>query len=186
MDKKSKILIGIFIVLIIASVGVTYWRIMIKRDYVIEAQADCDPYTEKCFVWECDPESDVEGEACTDNPDDNIWYFQIIRRMAYNIPLCDPNIDETCEALICPEGEANCELEFCTEENMEDQYATACNDSVKFTEENPIEEEEAVCDPEADVECVVGEGDEAADGEATEAEGEEAVVPVPGTEAVPE
>lgn len=164
MDKKSKILIGVFVALIIASVGVTYWRIMIKKDYIIEAQTDCDPYADACFVWECDPESDVEGEACTGDPEADVWYFQVMRRKAFNIPLCDPN-DETCEALMCPEGEADCSYEFCTEETMEDQYATACNDPVKFTEENPIEEEEAGCDPEADAECVVEEGEEAAEDE---------------------
>ena len=151
MDKKSKILIGVFVVLILASVGATYWRIMVKKDYIIEAQTDCDPYVDVCFVWECDPESTVEGEVCTENPEDNIWYFQVIRRKAFKIPLCDPS-DENCTALTCPEGEADCEYEFCTAENMEDQYAAACNDPVKFTQENPIEEE--ACDPETDEECV--------------------------------
>lgn len=182
MDKKSKILIGVFVVLIIASVGVTYWRIMLKRDYVIEAQTDCDPYADKCFVWECDPESDVEGEACTGDPEADVWYFQVVKRMAFNIPLCDPN-DETCEALICPEDEANCEVEFCTQENMEDQYAVACNDPVIFAEENPIEEEE--CDPEVDEECVVEE--EACDPEVDEecTVEEEAVVSESESEVAP-
>jgi hypothetical protein len=162
MDKKSKILIWIFVVLIIASVGVTFWRIMIKKDYIISAQTDCDPYAEKCFVWTCDPNSTVEGEACVNDPEKDIWYFQVVNRKAFNIPLCDPNA-EGCEALVCPEGEADCSVDFCTEENMEGQYASSCNDPVKFTEENPIEEE-VVCDPETE-ECPVAaeEGAEVAE-----------------------
>lgn len=152
MDKKSKILIGVFVLLIVASVGVTYWRIMIKKDYVILAQADCDPYLEKCFVWECDPESTEEGEACTGDPEEDIWYYQNIRRQAFNIPLCDPN-EETCEALTCPEGEADCAMEFCTPENVPE--GETCNDPVEYTLANPPEEEE--CDPELDEECVVEE-----------------------------
>lgn len=153
MDKKSKIFFSVLILLIAGSVAVTYWRIMIKKDYVIEAQTDCDPYMEKCFVWECDPQSDVEGEACVGDADMDMWYFQVIRRNAGNIPLCDPN-DEECEALVCAENEPECEYVFCTEENMEEQYATACNDPIVYTEENPMEEE---CDPAVDAECVVTE-----------------------------
>lgn len=154
MDKKSKIFFSVLVLIIAGSVAMTYWRIMIKKDYVIEAQTDCDPYTEACFVWECDPESDVEGEACVGDAETDIWYFQVIQRNASNIPLCDPN-DENCDALTCGENEAECEYVFCTEENMEEQYATACNDPIVYTEENPVVEEE--CDPEVDSTCVVEE-----------------------------
>jgi len=33
MDKKSKIFLAVFFLLIIVSVGVTFWRIYIKKDY---------------------------------------------------------------------------------------------------------------------------------------------------------
>lgn len=151
MDRKSKILFLIIGLLIVASVAVTYWRIMIKKDYIIEGQTDCDPYTEKCFVWECDPESTVKGEACTGDPETDIWYFQVARRIAANIPLCDPDTDENCDPWTCAENEPECGVEFCTEENMEAQYASSCNDPVVYTEENPVEEE--ACDPETDEDC---------------------------------
>lgn len=151
MDRKSKILFLIVGLLIAASVAVTYWRIMVKKDYIIEAQTDCDPYAENCFIWECDPDSTVEGEKCTGDPETDSWYFQVVKRNASRIPLCDPDTNENCEALVCGENEPECEYVFCTEENMEAQYASACSDPVKYTEENPIEEEE--CDPEADEDC---------------------------------
>jgi len=147
MDKKSKIFFIIFGLLIAGSVAVTYWRIMIKKDYIIEAQADCDPTVEQCFVWECDPESDVEGEKCTGNADEDIWYYEIVRRNASRIPLCDP-ADENCEALVCGENELECEYIFCTEENKEEQ-GVECNDPVAYALENPTVEE--------DVSCVDGE-----------------------------
>lgn len=154
MDKKSKILFAVFALLIVGSVAVTYWKIMVKKDYIIEAQTDCDPYTEKCFLWECDPESTEEGEACVEDPEENSWYFQVVKRNASRIPLCDPN-DEECDALTCGENEPECEYIFCDEANMEEQYASACNDPIVYTQENPVEEEE--CDPEIDEECVVEE-----------------------------
>ncbi|MCK9379351.1 MAG: hypothetical protein M0P97_04385 [Candidatus Moranbacteria bacterium] len=140
MDKKSKILIAVFVALIFISVGVTYWRIVIKKDYVIESQVDCDPYSEECFVWKCDSQSSVEGEACTGEPDEDIWYFKIVRRNAGNVPFCDPENDEDCLPFLCAEGEKDCEEEFCTEENMENYSATSCNDPVIFSAQNPIEE----------------------------------------------
>lgn len=158
MDKKSKILFLIVGLLIAASVAVTYWRIMVKKDYIIEGQTDCDPYADICFIWECDPESSVEGEKCTGDSETDIWYFQVARRSAANIPLCDPETDENCDPWICAEGEKDCSTTFCTEENMEAQYAVSCNDPVAYAEENPVEEEdlsadEAECDPEADEDC---------------------------------
>lgn len=185
MDKKSKIFFAVMGILIVASVGATYWRIMVKKDYIIEAQTDCDPYAEQCFIWECDPESDVEGEACTGDPETDTWYFQVIRRNASNIPLCDPNTNEECEALVCGEDEPGCTYEFCTEENMEAQYATACNDPDQYVLDNPLEGEmcdleneedcegemleEDACDPEIDEECVSEESCDPETDEACEA-----------------
>jgi len=170
MDKKSKILFAIIGLLIVASVAVTYWRIMIKKDYVIEAQTDCDPYAEKCFLWECDPESTVDGEKCTGNPEEDSWYFQVARRNAAKIPLCDPDKDETCDPWTCDENEPDCFVEFCTEENKEGQYAASCNDPVVYTVENPIEEEVVECEA-GDTEC-----EAAASEETTCEEGDEACV----------
>jgi hypothetical protein len=181
MDKKSKIFFAVMGILIIASVGATYWRIMVKKDYIVEAQTDCDPYADECFIWECDPESDVEGEACTGDPEMDSWYFQVIRRNAANVPLCDPNIDEECEALVCGENEPECEYIFCTEENMEEQYAVACNDPEQYALDNP-EEEDYVCDLENEEDCVAPEeGDEGSMEE--EAGIEEEATPETGDEA---
>lgn len=155
MEKKSKILLWVLALLIIASVGVTYWRIMIKKDYVIESQIDCDPTEKACFVWECDPASTVEGEACTDNPDDNTWYYAIAKRKAANIPLCDVNTDENCDPWTCAEGEKDCSETLCNESNMEEQSAAACSDPVQYAIDNPAEEESECED--GDEECLAAE-----------------------------
>ncbi len=159
MDKKSKILLWVFALLIVASVGVTFWRIMIKKDYVVEAQVDCDPYEKNCFVWECDPESTVEGEACLGDPESDIWYFNVTRRNASVIPLCDPETDENCDPWTCEDGEKDCEQVFCDETNMEDQFASSCVDPAQFAIDNPVEEEAIECE-EGDEECLALESEE--------------------------
>jgi len=120
MDKKSKIFFIVFGLLIVASVAVTYWRIVIKKDYIIEAQAPCDPATEKCFVWHCDPESDVDGEKCTGNVEEDVNNYKIVKRNASRIPLCDP-ADENCQALVCGKNEPECEYTYCDEETKVEQ-----------------------------------------------------------------
>lgn len=166
MDKKSKILLGVFLGLIIISVGATYWRIMIQKDYIIESQVDCDPYAEACFVWECDPDSDIEGEKCTGDPESDIWYFKVAKRNAGKIPLCDPNTDEACQPMLCEPGEKDCEEIFCAEDLLEAQYASGCVDPVKYAEENPVEEE---------AEDVDGAEDETVEDESVDEEGAEAL-----------
>ncbi len=167
MDKKSKILIAVFVLIILGSVAATYWRIMVKRDYIISAQADCDPTVDKCFIWQCDPASDVEGEKCTGDPESDTWYYQIVQRKAFNIPSCDPNGEEECTALVCPEGEADCSVTFCDETNVSE--GEECNDPVQYNEENP---EVIDCDPEVGGDCETVD-EEAEDGEdAAETDGE--------------
>jgi hypothetical protein len=151
MDKKSKILLLIFFLLIVGSVAFTYYRIMVKRDYIITAQTDCDPYTENCFIWECDPESSVEGEACTGDPEVDIWYYKNAKRSASRIPACNPEEDETCQPWICDEGEKDCEEILCSEETVPE--GENCNDPEEYALDNPLEEEEAECDSETAEEC---------------------------------
>lgn len=154
MDKKSKMLMAVLAFFILLSVAVTFWRIIIKRDYIIENQIDCDPTMDACFIWECDPESTVEGEACTGDPEMDIWYYQIARRNAANIPLCDPETDETCDPWTCIEGEKDCSMTFCDEETKEDQ-GVECNDPVQYNIDNPAEEESECA--EDDEECLSAE-----------------------------
>jgi hypothetical protein len=160
LDRKSKVLFVIIGLLIVGSVAVTFWRYMMKRDYIIQAQTDCDPTTENCFVWKCDPASSVEGEACTGDEESDTWYYKIIRRNAKNIPLCDPN-DENCTALVCDPGEKDCSEELCTDDNVPE--GESCNDPEQYLIDNPPEEEcaeddeECLAEQEA-IECE--EGDE--------------------------
>lgn len=158
MDKKSKVLLWVLALLIVGSVAVTYWRIMIKKDYVIENQVDCDPYEKACFVWKCDPNSTVEGEACVNDPEKDIWYYAVAKRNAANVPLCDPDKDETCDPWTCQEGEKDCSETLCDDTNKEEQ-GVECNDSAQYTLDNPVEEEAVECE-EGDEECLASQAEE--------------------------
>ena len=108
MDKKSKILVWIFIVALIASVGITYYRYIIKRDYLIFAHVSCDPKVESCFYIQC------EGSDCPSE----IEYYKKISKKAFNIELCDSENSE-CQPLVCKDGEADCEIIGCSVDTVE-------------------------------------------------------------------
>jgi len=156
MDKKSKIFFIVFFLLIIGSIVATYWRIVVKKDYIIEAQTDCDPETEECFIWECDPNSNEEGEACVEDPEENIWYYKVVQRKANKIPDYDPEKDENCEPWICEPEEKDCKEILCDEETAIEQEAE-CNDPEEYLRNNSPEESEG--EGLGEEQC--GEGDEA-------------------------
>ncbi len=152
MDNRSKALLWVAGIIVIVSIGFTYYRIIVRRDYIIEAQTDCDPYTERCFHFQCDQNSTKEGLACTGTPENDDWYYQVVRRKAANIPDCDPARDENCQALECPSDEKDCEVRYCEDGDLPE--GVTCNDPVVYAAENPVvEEEPSPCDPDSDEGC---------------------------------
>lgn len=156
IDRKSKILFVILGILIAGSVAATYWRYIMKRDYIIQAQIDCDPEKENCFVWRCDPLSLEEGEKCTGNPEEDIWYYKIFYRNAKNIPDCPASPagrypkDENCAAYQCELDELDCKTTNCDPASVgEDEE---CSLPEQYLLENPPEEAEECV--EGDMECI--------------------------------
>lgn len=140
--KSGKIFSLVFIILLFGSVFATYYRIVVQKNYIIEMQTDCDPAEKACFVWECDPLSEIEGEKCTGNAEDDIFYYSLKRRKASNVPLCNPNLDETCDPILCdPKLEKDCAEIFCDEKTKIAQEVE-CSDPVEYLRNNPPEEED--------------------------------------------
>lgn len=162
MDKKSKFFFLVFFLVIVSAIGVTYYRYMVARDYMVQAETECDPYTEACFVSLCDASA---GEECTGDPAEDTSYYKLIKRNAKYIPACDPVL-EGCDALICPAGERDCEIIGC---DPTVELEGTCSDPVVYTGEHPIDEEEAGED-----------GSEQGITSEEEAEGDVSVEPVEG------
>lgn len=133
-----------FLLLIFGSVAFTYYKIMVKKNYLISMEINCDPYEEKCFVYKCNPAQ----EECAGDSEEDSWYYKIINKKAFNIPNCNPDKDENC-VITCDDGEKDCSYNLCEDGNSE---KIECNDSVEYTKNNPPEEEEIACE-EGDEEC---------------------------------
>ena len=116
--KKEIIPAVVIVLLIFGSVGVTYYKIMIAKNYIIEVNVDCDPAENNCFVWECDASS----AECSGVPEKDNTYFKVLQRKAFNVPDCDP-ANETCGALECDDNEKDCGFVYCSETNKAKYYA---------------------------------------------------------------
>ena len=138
MDRKSKIFFIVLAVMVALSIVVSYFKFMVFRDYIVEAQANCDPATEACFVHECDS---TAGETCSGKPEEDTSYYKLIKRSAKNIPTCDPAADG-CAAYVCPAGEAGCEISLCSEATLADlKSSDTCNDPVEYAAKHPATDE---------------------------------------------
>jgi hypothetical protein len=107
MTRGSKIFFLILALLIVGSVGFTFWRIFIAKDYQIIAEVSCDTMTESCFFWE-----DEEGA----------YTYKMISKKASNIYACEQTEPSTpagrdkidcTEELSCLESEEDCEYIVC-------------------------------------------------------------------------
>lgn len=125
MDKKSRILFLIIILAILISVGLSFNKYMIQRDYFMQFQVECDPAIEKCFVVECSPE---DGSECPANEVERKSYYKIIMKKAYLLPDCDPN-NEYCPKVSC-DKDVTCEEIFCDENTVIE--GETCNDPEQY------------------------------------------------------
>jgi hypothetical protein len=138
MEKKinaGKLYLIIVGIILIGSILATFIRIVILKNYTIESQIGCDPYMQNCFVWRCDPAAIVEEEKCTGDPKKDIQYYALVKRIATNIPLCDPDRDEDCLPMLCGKSEKKCESIFC----VENDPLGECSNPIEYTRNNPLE-----------------------------------------------
>jgi len=119
MEKANKIFYIILSLLIVGSIGITFLKIVILKNYQIIDQVSCDPKIEKCFMSECDPASD---DTCPVDPAQRISYYKKISKNAGVIYACGNTAEKIgCEGeLSCTVGEQKCSYMYCDQNNLED------------------------------------------------------------------
>jgi len=152
----DRILTWTFFLVIITVVIITFLKYFYLKDYIIQAEAECDPMAEECFIYECVPGVDEDCAEDPDDPEAMLSYYKLVEKKAFLVPLCDPN-DENCDALNCAGlEEDNCKEILCSDETKDE--GIECIDPAAYAESHPEEEEdegvsEEECDPEGDEEC---------------------------------
>jgi hypothetical protein len=136
----NKIFYSILILLILGSVGVTYWRIVVEKDYQIVAEVSCDPATESCFHYEPEPCA-MDDYDCLSQPPEEASDYKIISKKAASIYACEQTEEKLgcTEELSCLENEADCSYTTCDPAELGEGEACAV-----VAEENVTAEEDAV------------------------------------------
>jgi hypothetical protein len=122
----NRIFYGLLIILILASVGVTFWRIVIKMDYQIVAEVSCDPAVESCYHYQPE-ECDMSDYDCLSQPPEEAYDYKLISKTAATIYACEQTEEKLgcSEELSCLDGELNCEYTYCDAETEECAVPTA-------------------------------------------------------------
>jgi hypothetical protein len=142
MDKKSKIFFVVFFSIAFIVISISFYKFYVLKDYYIKSEVECDPETEKCFIYECDPTADSE---CPENPDERVSYYKLIEKKAYALPLCDSSSSD-CLPIACQAGE-DCSEFLCDETTKAKEEQ--CNDPEEYLKNNPmIEDSEENADSE--------------------------------------
>lgn len=131
--RTSKILLVVFATIIALSIAASFYRFFILRDYTIESQIGCDPYSEACFIYICDP----SAEECTGDPVADTSYYKLLDRKARYTPLCNPN-DEGCHPLNCEPNEPGCVVKLC-DADLAKEENTECTDPIEYLASHPQE-----------------------------------------------
>ncbi len=112
----NRIFYIVLILLILGSVGVTFYKIVWQKDYQIVAEVSCDPTAESCFYY--------EGVICEDGdlecvPEDS-YDYKLISKKASDIYTCEQTDEKLgCdEELSCADEEENCSYTYCDPENL--------------------------------------------------------------------
>lgn len=108
MDRRSKIFLGLFLVLIALSGAWKFYQFFIERNYLIHTEVSCDPETESCFVLECED----GDEECEQVP------YKKLETAAYLVPSCDPYADEECPEPSCEPESSSCVVTYCSEDSI--------------------------------------------------------------------
>jgi len=107
MDKSSKYIFAIVIILFCLVVGYRYQQYILNKNFTIEVNTSCDPNTEKCFKADCDATS----------PDCDTATYKKVEILARNAPKCLE--EHTCDSFSC-DSIASCSITYCSTDTLSD------------------------------------------------------------------
>ncbi len=104
----------VIIPLVIIVCFISYYRFMVRNDYVVGYEGKCNPAIEKCFVG-------CEDDACTKNN-----YYSKVQKYAPDLyKECGKDITDCENASKCLPGDRNCSIIHCDPTVEGDTCATS-------------------------------------------------------------
>jgi len=95
----NRVFYTILVLLILGSIGATFYKIVIQKNYQITAETSCNPTTESCFHYEgviCET-GDLECVS------EDAYDYKLISKKASDIYICE----QTDEKLGCYQADQN-------------------------------------------------------------------------------
>lgn len=116
--------------LIIVVGVISYSRLFINQDYLVEYEGECDPITENCFVG-------CEDDECTEE----YYYTKIIKYAPDLNQQCGKDITDCESANICLSDDRECSVTYCDIETDKEicELITREQDMQNANEENTEE-----------------------------------------------
>jgi hypothetical protein len=112
---RDNILPYILVPLIIIINIVSYYRFMVKHDYVVGYQGSCDPVTGKCF------------KSCDDDACIKVDYYSEMQKYEPDLYReCGKDITDCEAANTCLPGDHKCSITYCNKETSD--HDNACQD----------------------------------------------------------
>jgi hypothetical protein len=122
MNKNPANLLILIILVLLAVIVYRYDQYILKKNFLLNIAANCDPSIESCFVVNCSPEED---EECDQTP------YKKIEILASEAPMCLQ--EHSCDSFECESG-TSCVAVYCSENTLEEWEVCSL----------PIEGDEAV------------------------------------------
>lgn len=136
--SRSSTLILLFLaVAVLAVVGFRYHQYVIERNFVLAVNAPCNPETESCFAWACDPEED---EECDLTP------YKKVEIIANEAPQCLE--EHACEEFSCDPESETCSVTYCEDETIEEWEMCVMPEEAIEEETVVLEEESTILNEE--------------------------------------
>lgn len=112
----NKVFYVILVLLILVSVGFTFVRLVIWKDYQIVAEVSCDPVLELCFHYEPEPCAEDDTSCVPEEAYD----YKLISKKAATIYTCEQTTEKLgcSEELSCLENEKDCSYTLCDPANL--------------------------------------------------------------------
>ena len=139
------------VLLLVLTIGASYVRFMVLKDYTVAFEGECDPYYETCFIG-------CEDDDCTKE-----YFYSKVERGAQNLEAqCGTDITDCVAAHKClPQENGNCEIAYCDpivdgDDSCEDYTE---KDFYQITEDSGEEElnTDSYSDTQADGETILEE-----------------------------
>ena len=102
MNFRDNMFSYIFVLLVILTGAISYFRFVVNRDYIIKYEGECDPETQTCFLG-------CEDDGCTKN-----YYYSKVQKYASDVEReCGKDITDCKEANTCLPGDKKCSIVYC-------------------------------------------------------------------------